>query len=249
VLCVNARVAVAYSISCHSCRHLCGGQLKSSRTIPFRYKFWKLLSPLNANHMKFAWAALVFVALRRPLCAVGGPVDDHRLQALLARRNQDPMATDYEIAYPRRHRHRRRRRRLPGRHRGPPAAGCAPPLVLQIAPRQGPHGDGRGGVGAASGRPSTPRTTGKGLHFRRHHAGAAIPVNNCKGAWAHGPAHAQGGPTRVLRARSVGGAGSTRTPEWPHFTQRDFGAPLCALAHVGDRPGWETNPHAPAEGP
>jgi hypothetical protein len=63
VLCVNAALLWLYSISCHSCRHLCGGQLKSFSDHPIRYKFWKLLSPLNANHMKFAWASLVFVAL------------------------------------------------------------------------------------------------------------------------------------------------------------------------------------------
>ena len=51
------------ALSCHSCRHLCGGQVKSFSEHPIRYRFWKLVTPLNANHMKFAWASLVFVAL------------------------------------------------------------------------------------------------------------------------------------------------------------------------------------------
>ncbi len=36
---------------------------KSFSEHPIRYRFWKLVTPLNANHMKFAWASLVFVAL------------------------------------------------------------------------------------------------------------------------------------------------------------------------------------------
>jgi hypothetical protein len=63
VLCVNAVLLWLYSISCHSCRHLCGGQVKSFSQHPIRHRLWKLVTPLNANHMKFAWASLVFVAL------------------------------------------------------------------------------------------------------------------------------------------------------------------------------------------
>ena len=61
VLVVNASLLWLYSLSCHSCRHLCGGQVKSFSEHPVRYRFWKLVSPLNAHHMKFAWASLVFV--------------------------------------------------------------------------------------------------------------------------------------------------------------------------------------------
>ena len=63
VLCVNAALLWLYSLSCHSCRHLCGGQVKSFSKHPVRHRLWKLVTPLNANHMKFAWASLVFVAL------------------------------------------------------------------------------------------------------------------------------------------------------------------------------------------
>jgi len=63
VLCVNAALLWLYSLSCHSCRHLCGGQVRSFSKHPVRHRLWKIVSPLNASHMKFAWASLVFVAL------------------------------------------------------------------------------------------------------------------------------------------------------------------------------------------
>jgi len=63
VLVVNATLLWLYSLSCHACRHLCGGGVKSFKAHPIRYRFWKSLTPLNARHMNFAWASLVFVAL------------------------------------------------------------------------------------------------------------------------------------------------------------------------------------------
>ena len=63
VLVVNATLLWLYSLSCHSCRHLCGGQVRSFREHPLRYRFWKFVTPLNAKHMNFAWASLIFVAL------------------------------------------------------------------------------------------------------------------------------------------------------------------------------------------
>jgi hypothetical protein len=63
VLSINATLLWCYSLSCHACRHLCGGGVKNFTAHPIRYRFWKILSPLNAKHMNFAWASLVFVAL------------------------------------------------------------------------------------------------------------------------------------------------------------------------------------------
>jgi len=63
VLCVNAALLWMYSLSCHACRHLCGGGAKQFSKAPVRYRIWKTLTPLNANHMVFAWMSLVFVAL------------------------------------------------------------------------------------------------------------------------------------------------------------------------------------------
>jgi hypothetical protein len=63
VLTVNATLLWLYSLSCHACRHLCGGSLKTFSNHPVRHRLWKFITPLNENHMKFAWASLIFVAL------------------------------------------------------------------------------------------------------------------------------------------------------------------------------------------
>ncbi|MDA8186488.1 MAG: hypothetical protein ACYCUF_02245 [Acidimicrobiales bacterium] len=63
VLCVNAVLLWLYSASCHACRHLCGGHVDQFSKAPLRHRVWKLLTPLNARHMQFAWASLIFVAL------------------------------------------------------------------------------------------------------------------------------------------------------------------------------------------
>ncbi len=63
VLCINAVLLWCYSLSCHAARHLCGGNVRSFAKHPLRYRIWKFLTPLNARHMQFAWASLIFVAL------------------------------------------------------------------------------------------------------------------------------------------------------------------------------------------
>ena len=63
VLCANAVFLWLYSLSCHACRHFCGGQVKSFAKHPTRYKLWKFVTPLNARHMRFAWISLFGVAL------------------------------------------------------------------------------------------------------------------------------------------------------------------------------------------
>ncbi len=62
VLSINATLLWLYSLSCHACRHLCGGQVKSFKEHPIRHKLWKFVTPLNAKHMQFAWISLFFVA-------------------------------------------------------------------------------------------------------------------------------------------------------------------------------------------
>ncbi len=62
VLIVNAVLLWLYSLSCHACRHLCGGGLKQFSSAPIRHRIWKALTPLNGKHMAFAWMSLVFVA-------------------------------------------------------------------------------------------------------------------------------------------------------------------------------------------
>ena len=63
VLTVNAVLLWSYSLSCHACRHLCGGNVNRFSAHPWRTRIWKALTPLNARHMQIAWASLIFVAL------------------------------------------------------------------------------------------------------------------------------------------------------------------------------------------
>ena len=63
ILLVNAVFLALYTISCHSCRHLCGGMLNSFSRHPVRFWMWRKVSALNARHMPLAWISLVTVAL------------------------------------------------------------------------------------------------------------------------------------------------------------------------------------------
>jgi hypothetical protein len=62
LLIVNALLLATYTLSCHSCRHLCGGNLDAFSRSPLRYRLWKFVSMLNASHMAIAWVSLVGVA-------------------------------------------------------------------------------------------------------------------------------------------------------------------------------------------
>jgi len=81
VLVTNATLLWLYSLSCHACRHLCGGQVKSFSKHPIRHKFWKLVTPLNAKHMQFAWISLFVVALTDLYIRLvaSGTITDYRI--------------------------------------------------------------------------------------------------------------------------------------------------------------------------
>jgi len=63
VLIVNAALLTAYSLSCHSCRYLCGGYLDTFKGAPLRHRLWRLTNVLNPRHPQFAWVSLFGVAL------------------------------------------------------------------------------------------------------------------------------------------------------------------------------------------
>jgi hypothetical protein len=63
VLGVNAALLSLFSFSCNSCRHVCGGYLKSFHSAPTRYKIWRWVTRLNEKHMEYAWVSLIVVAL------------------------------------------------------------------------------------------------------------------------------------------------------------------------------------------
>lgn len=63
VLLANITLIWAYTLSCHSCRHIVGGRLRNFSKHPVRYRMWGAVSRLNARHMLLAWASLVSVAV------------------------------------------------------------------------------------------------------------------------------------------------------------------------------------------
>ncbi len=54
----NVVLLWAYTLSCHSCRHIVGGRLKHFSKHPIRYRAWGFVSRLNAKHMQLAWITL-----------------------------------------------------------------------------------------------------------------------------------------------------------------------------------------------
>ena len=63
VLVVNAVLLSLYSLSCHSCRHLCGGSLNLLSKAPTRHSLWRGVTWLNERHMQIAWVSLIWVGL------------------------------------------------------------------------------------------------------------------------------------------------------------------------------------------
>ncbi|MER5293773.1 hypothetical protein ABT382_17095 [Streptomyces pharetrae] len=63
VFVVNIVLIWAYTLSCHSCRHIVGGKLKHFSRHPVRYRMWQFVGKLNARHMLLAWTSLASVAL------------------------------------------------------------------------------------------------------------------------------------------------------------------------------------------
>jgi hypothetical protein len=63
LLLANALLLGTYTLSCHSCRHLCGGNLDVFSQARVRYRLWKFVSVLNEHHMAIAWVSLFGVAL------------------------------------------------------------------------------------------------------------------------------------------------------------------------------------------
>ncbi|GAA4870345.1 hypothetical protein [Saccharopolyspora cebuensis] len=63
LLVVNAALLWAYTLSCHSCRHLVGGRINHFSRHPVRYWLWTKATWLNGRHAQLAWASLLSVAL------------------------------------------------------------------------------------------------------------------------------------------------------------------------------------------
>ncbi len=60
---INVVFIWAYTLGCHSCRHIMGGRLRHFSKHPVRYKLWGWVSKLNGHHARYAWLSLFSVAL------------------------------------------------------------------------------------------------------------------------------------------------------------------------------------------
>jgi hypothetical protein len=61
---VNALLIWAYTLGCHSCRHLCGGNTNTLSKSKGRLWFWsKIASRLNEHHQLFAWLSLIWIGV------------------------------------------------------------------------------------------------------------------------------------------------------------------------------------------
>jgi hypothetical protein len=58
IMLANVTLLWLYTLSCHSCRHIVGGRLRSFSKHPMRYKAWTFISKLNAKHQQLAWTTL-----------------------------------------------------------------------------------------------------------------------------------------------------------------------------------------------
>jgi len=63
VMWINVLFLAAYTFSCHSCRHVCGGHLNVFSKAPARYRVWHFLTRLNERHPLYAWLSLGSVGL------------------------------------------------------------------------------------------------------------------------------------------------------------------------------------------
>ncbi len=63
VMWINVVLLAAYTFSCHSCRHLCGGHVDVFSKASGRYRVWHFISRLNETHPTYAWLSLSSVGL------------------------------------------------------------------------------------------------------------------------------------------------------------------------------------------
>jgi hypothetical protein len=63
IIWINVAMLAGYTVSCHACRHVMGGRLKSFSKHPLRYRAWTLVSKFNTRHGTFAMISLFTVIL------------------------------------------------------------------------------------------------------------------------------------------------------------------------------------------
>ncbi|WP_328389524.1 hypothetical protein [Nocardia sp. NBC_00416] len=81
IITANVVLLWAYTLSCHSCRHIAGGRLKHFSAHPVRYWFWTQVSKLNTRHMTLAWTTLGTLVLTDfyVMLVASGTISDLRI--------------------------------------------------------------------------------------------------------------------------------------------------------------------------
>jgi len=63
IIWINLVMLWMYTLSCHACRHIVGGRLKSFSKHPLRYRYWTFVSKLNPKHGTYAMISLFTVII------------------------------------------------------------------------------------------------------------------------------------------------------------------------------------------
>ncbi|RZK70180.1 MAG: hypothetical protein EOP25_09970, partial [Rhodococcus sp. (in: high G+C Gram-positive bacteria)] len=81
VMVCNVILLWAYTVSCHSCRHVTGGRLTHFSKHPIRYRLWTWVSTLNTRHMQLAWTTLATLIVTDfyVMLVASGTISDLRL--------------------------------------------------------------------------------------------------------------------------------------------------------------------------
>ena len=80
ILVVNVTLLWAYTLSCHSCRHITAGRINNFSKHPVRYWAWLRISRMNRRHMELAWVTLGTLVLTDAYVALvaSGTISDLR---------------------------------------------------------------------------------------------------------------------------------------------------------------------------
>ncbi|HEY8788033.1 MAG TPA: hypothetical protein VIM10_02690 [Actinopolymorphaceae bacterium] len=80
ILVVNVVLLWAYTLSCHSCRHITAGKINHFSKHPVRYWLWQRISVLNGRHMQLAWTTLATLVITDAYIALvaSGTITDLR---------------------------------------------------------------------------------------------------------------------------------------------------------------------------
>jgi len=63
ILVANVVLLWAYTLGCHSCRHITAGKINNFSKHPVRYWLWGKIGVLNGRHMNLAWTTLATLVL------------------------------------------------------------------------------------------------------------------------------------------------------------------------------------------